>query len=215
MANLFALFSLVHPCPAVVQRKGLCFSYFLAWCVIWPFSYEDMYLFLTWWAWYIGALCEYMYLRTWGGWAIEHSRSLADAEMYVCWEGNTGCVRIAFLCHFTIFTYRDKFKSGYCMYGQRYEKVPTRYLHRRSCTHPGACRTWRRYTAVGKRGDFRSEIMRMSRLSGRHGFLPVVPSSTSLSGTVVRTATTLTGVFFCQISTLEFGGVRGRLSQFS
>jgi len=66
-----------------------------------------MYLFLTWWAWYIGALCEYMYLRTWGGWAIEHSRSLADAEMYVCWEGNTGCVRIAFLCHFTIFTYRD------------------------------------------------------------------------------------------------------------
>lgn len=48
----------LSPRGRCLSKQGLCFFYFLAWCVWWPLSYEDMYLFLTWWAWYIGAVCE-------------------------------------------------------------------------------------------------------------------------------------------------------------
>ena len=39
--------------------KGLISAYFLFWCVRWPFQYTAIYLFVTYWAWYMGALCKY------------------------------------------------------------------------------------------------------------------------------------------------------------
>ncbi|CAM9103900.1 unnamed protein product [Pylaiella littoralis] len=42
--------------PAFACYKVLCFLYFLAWCLLWPEVYGGMYLYLTYWMWYIGCL---------------------------------------------------------------------------------------------------------------------------------------------------------------
>ncbi|CAM9972969.1 unnamed protein product [Ascophyllum nodosum] len=42
--------------------KALISAYFLFWCVRWPFQYTAIYLFVTYWAWYMGAL--YFFLST-------------------------------------------------------------------------------------------------------------------------------------------------------
>ncbi|CAN0445382.1 unnamed protein product, partial [Ectocarpus sp. 8 AP-2014] len=37
-----------------VAFKGLFLAYFLTWCFLWPFEYNSMYLFATYWVWYTG-----------------------------------------------------------------------------------------------------------------------------------------------------------------
>lgn len=40
------------------EMKVLCFLYFLAWCLLWPEIYTGLYLYLTYWMWYVGCICE-------------------------------------------------------------------------------------------------------------------------------------------------------------
>lgn len=41
--------------------KGVVALFFLFWCVRWPLAdFDAIFLFVTYWAWYTGALCEYV-----------------------------------------------------------------------------------------------------------------------------------------------------------
>ena len=44
--------------------KGVLSLYFLFWCVRWPLAdFDSIFLFVTYWAWYAGALCECRVMR--------------------------------------------------------------------------------------------------------------------------------------------------------
>lgn len=58
VATLASTSRFISQAPFVLY-KGLLCTFYLFWCVRWPLAdYTDIFLFVTYWTWYIGALCE-------------------------------------------------------------------------------------------------------------------------------------------------------------